>query len=157
MHAHDMTIIINTTRGTTERTSMKIDFLIVQLGMVLQSNGLMLNADKMELLRTTTSQQLVANGRERLILKTKNKKGENIRPWSWTKILGMCFDANLTFKSHFEVGEHAMIPKLKKKLGALKFLGRKMMLKQGKKMADGVLMSGILYWIKVWGKSIVNI
>ena len=75
----------------------------------------MLNADKTELLKTTTRQQLAANGGEKLVLKTKNKKGENIKPLSWTKILGMCFDTNFTFKSHFEVGENQMIPKLKKK------------------------------------------
>ena len=67
-------------------------------------------------------------------MKTKNKKGENIKPLSWTKILRICFYANLSFKSHFEVGENALIPKLKKKLGALKFLSRKMTIQQMKKL-----------------------
>ena len=102
-----------------DRTAFKIHFLIAELGMILQSNDLMLNADKTELPRTTTRQQLVANGRERLVLTTKNKKREKIRPSNATKILGMSFDASLTFKSHFNVGEHALIPKLKKKIGAL--------------------------------------
>ena len=43
-----------------------------------------------------------------------------------------------------------MIPKLKKKLGVLKFLGQKMTMQQRKKMADGVIMSRILYEITVW-------
>ena len=41
---------------------MKMDVLIAELGEILQLNGLMLNADKTELLRTTTRQQLAING-----------------------------------------------------------------------------------------------
>ena len=109
-----------------------------------------MNEDKTELLRTTT-RQLVANGGETLVLITKNKKGKNIRPSNANKILGICFDANLTIKSHFNVGEHTLIPKHSYKLGALKFLGHLMSIKQRKKLTDGVTMSQILYGIAVWG------
>ena len=150
MYRDDMSIIISTTKGTTETTAMKIDFLIAQLGQLLQSNRLMLNVDKIELLRTTTRQQLVTNGGEKLVLKTKTNKGKNI-PWSWTKILGMCFDLNLSFKSHFEVGRNALIPKHKKKLGTLKFLSRKMTIQQRNILVDDVIMNRIHYGITVWG------
>ena len=69
-----MRITISTTKVTTEMTAMKIDFLITQLGLILQSNRLMLNTDKIELLRKMTRQQLAANGGKKLVLKTKNKK-----------------------------------------------------------------------------------
>ena len=91
LYTDDMSIIISTTKETTEMTATKIDFLIAQLGLILQSNGLMLNTDKMELLRTTQRQQLAANCGGKLVLKTMNKKGKNIRLQNWTKILGLCF------------------------------------------------------------------
>ena len=47
MYADDMsTTIISTTKKTSQTTAMKIDNLIAELGKILQSNGLMLNADK---------------------------------------------------------------------------------------------------------------
>ena len=55
------------------------------------------------------------------------------------KILGMCFDANMKFKSHFEFGEHGLIPKLQKKKGALKFLHKRMTLKQKRSWPMGSL------------------
>ena len=56
-YVDDMTIIIKTTKQTAIRTAMKIDFLIMELGKILQSNGLMLNTDRTEILKTTTRQQ----------------------------------------------------------------------------------------------------
>ena len=66
----------------------------------------------------------------------------------------MCFDANLSYKSYFEVGENTLIPKLKKKLGTLKLLGHKVPVQQRKKLANGVIMSRILYRIAVWGNMV---
>ena len=80
LYADNMSIVIKTTRKTAIRTAIKIDFLISELGKILQSNGLMLNVDKTETLRTLTRQQLAANGEERLILQTVDKRGERIRP-----------------------------------------------------------------------------
>ena len=78
LYADYMTIIISTTKKAVEITAIKIKFLIAELGNILQSNGLMLNADKTELLRTTKRQLLAANCGERLFQQTKNKKGDNI-------------------------------------------------------------------------------
>ena len=88
-----MTIIIKTTKNIAIRIAMKIDFIISELGKILWSNGLMLNANKIEILRTTTRQQLAENGEEISLLQTKNKQAERIMPESWTKILGMCFNS----------------------------------------------------------------
>ena len=44
--------------------------------------------------------------------------------------------------------------KLKKKLSALKFLCSKMSVEQRKKLADGIIMSRILYRITVWGNMV---
>ena len=78
LYVDDMTIIINTTGNIIVRMAMKIDFLIGELGEVLQFNGLMLNTYKTEILKTTTRLQLAANGEDGFILQTKNKKGEKI-------------------------------------------------------------------------------
>lgn len=97
LYADNISTIVKITKNKAARTALKIDFIIAELGKILQSNGLILNADKTELLRTTTRQQLAANGEERLIIQTKNKRGREpnliIRAQS--------------FKSHLEIEECA--------------------------------------------------
>ena len=107
----------------------------LELGKILQSKGLMLNTDKTEMLCTTTIQQLAANGNEKMILETTNEKGERIRLSNWIMILGVCFDSNLTFRSHLEMGENVLIPQWKKRRRALKFLGKWMSTNQRKGLA----------------------
>ena len=54
LYVVDMSIIVKSTKQTANRTAMKIDLLMQELGKILQSNRLMLNAGKTEILRTTT-------------------------------------------------------------------------------------------------------
>ena len=80
----------------------------------------------------------------------KIRGGERIRPSNCSKILGVCFDSNITFRSHLKFGENALIPKLKKRMGALKFLRKLISAKQSKKLAEGLKMCRILHGIHVW-------
>ena len=41
-------------------------------------------------------------------------------------------------------------------MGALKFLDKRMTVKQGKKLVDGVIMSRALYGITVWGNMVLR-
>lgn len=68
--------------------------------------------------------------------------------------MGVCFDSNLTFRSCLETGEKALIPQLKIRMGALKFLGKWMSTKQRKKLAEALIMSKILYGIHVSGNMV---
>ena len=54
------------------------------------------------------------------------------------------------------MGENILIPKLTKRMGALKFLRKWMSAKQRKKLAKGLIMSRILYGIQVWGNMVTK-
>ena len=73
-YVDEMSIIIKTTKKDTARMAIKIDFIITELGKILQLYGLMPNADKTEMLHTTTRQQLAADGNERLVLQKQTRE-----------------------------------------------------------------------------------
>ena len=93
----------------------------------------------------------MGNKTEDVLLEAKNEKNENIKPQNSAKILGIVFSKSLTWKEYLEVGKEAIVPKLKKKLGALKFTCRKASFNAKLKLAHGYIMSHIIYGIQVWG------
>ena len=93
----------------------------------------------------------MGNKTEDVLLEAKNEKDENIKPQNNAKILGIVFSKSLTWKEYLEVGKDAIVPKLKKKLGALKFTCRKASFNAKLKLAHGCIMSHIIYRIQVWG------
>ena len=132
----------------------KLDLLLEKLKYFLAIHCLKLNCDKTELIRITSRQQLAANGPENLILAATNSKGENIKPENTAKILGITFQNNLNWAQHFETGENAILGKCKKKLGALKNVAKNTSIPFKKRLADGCIMSRLIYGISIWGLSI---
>ena len=110
-----------------------------------------LNIKKTQLLRTASRQQHAGNKKENIKLQAKNEKDEHIVPANSAKILGLIFNKTLTWRDFIEVGKEAMVVKLKKKLGALKFAGKYATYKARLKLANGCIMSIITYGIQVWG------
>ena len=72
-------------------------------------------------------------------------------PANCAKILGVIFSKNLIWKEYIEIGNEAMVGKLKRKLGALKFASKFSTFKTRLKLANGCIMSTITYGIQVWG------
>ena len=81
----------------------------------------------------------------------KDDKGDNIRPSNSAKILGIIFNKSLIWRDFLEVGKEAMVGKLKRKLGALKFTSKFSTYNTRIKLANGCIMSIITYGIQVWG------
>ena len=102
-------------------------------------------------MRITSRQQLAANGAEELELSATNSKGEFIKPSLTAKILGITFQNSLNWTYHFERGGEAVLSKCKKKLGALKFVAKNSSIKMKKRLADGCIMSRLIYGIQLWG------
>ena len=101
--------------------SNEIDLKLVSIQDFLAANNLKLNISKTQVLRTASRQQHVGNKGERILL---DELGERIKPRDSAKILGIVFNKTLSWNNHLEIGKEALIPKLKKKLGALKFTSR---------------------------------
>ena len=90
---------------------------------------------------------MTANGPENLILAATNSKGENIKPKNTAKTLGITFQNNLNWLHHFEIGDNAILDKCKKKLGALKNVARNSSISFKKHLADGCIISRLIYGI----------
>ena len=89
--------------------------------------------------------------KEYVRLKAKDEKGKHIVPANCAKILGIIFSKSLTWRDFIETGNKAMVGKLKRKLGALKFASKFSTYKTRLKLANGCIMSVITYGIQVWG------
>ena len=84
-----------------------------------------------------------------MLLDAKDENDVNISPKESAKILGITFNKALNWREYVEVGKNAMVPKLKRKLGALKFTSRKASRNAKIKLAHGCIMSNITYGLQV--------
>ena len=66
-------------------------------------------------------------------------------------ILGLIFSKTITWRDYLESGKEAIIPKLMKKLGALKFTCRNTSYKAKEKLAHGCFINTLVYIIHIWG------
>ena len=149
--ADDSTIVFRGMKGEDKNLSMKIDNQLLRVKEFLAANNLKLNISKTQILRTASRQQHAGNKRENIMLKAKNEKDEHIVPANSAKILGVIFNKTLVWKDFIEMGKEAMVVKLKKKLGALKFASKYATYKTRLKLANGCIMSVITYGIQIWG------
>ena len=67
------------------------------------------------------------------------------------RLLGINIQNDLTWKAHLESGEKALLPTLRRRLGALRHMGRDIPLKGRQILANGLILSKIIYMIPVWG------
>ena len=101
-----------------------IDGKLISTQNFLAANNLKLNIGKTQLLRSASRQQHVGNGGENILLNAVDELGNRIKPMDTAKILGITFNKTLSWNNHIEISKDALVPKLKKKLGALKFTSR---------------------------------
>ena len=74
----------------------------------------------------------------------------------YCKILGAILQANLSWAEQLEKGKRALLPTLRRNLGALQHLGKKIPLGCRKIMATGLIMSRLIYLMPLWGSSTDN-
>ena len=149
--ADDSSIILRGWKGEDVKLGMEIDTKLVSISDFLAANNLKMNIDKTELIRVASRQQHSGNRGERILLEATNNMGERISPSNNAKILGILFMKTMVWRDYLEVGKDAVILRLKKKLGALKFTCKYASVKAREKLAHGCIMSVLLYGIQVWG------
>ena len=131
--------------------SVKIDNQLIKVEDFLAANNLKLNISKTQVLRTASRQQIVGNKGENVMLEAVDDKGKKIVPSNSAKILGITFNKSLIWRDYLEAGKEAMVSNLKRKLGALKFTSKFASYNTRVKLANGCIMSKIIYGIQVWG------
>ena len=115
------------------------------------NNYLKINSDKTGLMRIASRQKLQSNPPDIVKLNIRNNEGDWIRPQDGHRILGCNLSKDLTWGSHLLSGDFAVIPSIVKKLGALKLVSRYLTMKSRLRLANGIIMSRLLYLIQVWG------
>ena len=74
-----------------------------------------------------------------------------MRPKQEVRILGANIRNNLTWGSHLKTGEKAVIPAIQKKMGALWLVSKYLPKAARLRLANGIIMSRIVYLIQLWG------
>ena len=79
--------------------------------------------------------------------------GDMITPSSLERILGVTLERNLSVNLHLITGNSSMLKQVVSKMRALWLVRRYLSFKSRKMTAWGLVMSKLLYGIKVWGPS----
>ena len=108
---------------------------------------------KTTLLETMVRQKRCKTGGTAPTLQVLDDKGEEktIESGSETRLLGGNFSQDLTWRKHFETGEKALLPDLRSKIGALKYVSKNIPLKVRKLLVEGIVLSKIICLIPMWG------
>ena len=137
---------------------MKIEMCLNRVKNFLNTNHLSMNEAK-----TTVTEVMVPQKRARLrghspSIEITNKKGEleTIAAGRYTRILGFNIQDNLSLQAHMETGEKNLLGDLRKKLGALKHLGKQLPKSCRKTLAQGLVISRVTYVSQIWGATTQN-
>ena len=84
---------------------------------------------------------------------TKDDKGKDktIKTSSEAILLGGTVHESTSWKAHIETGTEAFLPKIRRKLGMLKHISKGMSIKGKLLLANGYIISQIIYLIPLWG------
>ena len=80
-----------------------------------------------------------------------DEHGNNIMPRTDHKLLGIRVKKDLTWGLYLKSGKKALIPDLSKKLGSLWLVSKYLDTKARLKLANGIIISKIIYMINIWG------
>ena len=84
-------------------------------------------------------------------MNTENNGTKVINDEKYCRILGTNVQNNLNWFAHLEGGVKALLPDVRKKIGALKHLGKKIPSRCKNILARGLVTSKITYLISIWG------
>ena len=92
----------------------------------LNRNELVVNLEKTNILETMMKQKrsLMKGRQPQLSVIKQNGEMETITPQEEIRLLGVNIKQNLTWNSHLEQGENALIPGIRKTLGNLKRISK---------------------------------
>ena len=91
-----------------------------------------------------------------LAILNDNQEQETLRYSNHCWILGTNIQNNLTWLSHLETGKKALLPDLRKHLGALRQLGKKIPRDSWNTLARGLIVSRLTYLTSIWGGTTEN-
>ena len=150
-YADDATVVISSSTRTENQT--KILKNIDKVNKFLNNNGLVMNRDKTTLneMMTTQKRTRTTGQPPSLMVKDKHGNDKTVVAESITRLLGTNISRDLGWSGHLFSGDSALLPSIRKKLGALKLLSDRLPTKSRLALVNGLIVSRIIYAIQVWG------
>ena len=153
----DATVIYSSNSRTENQE--KLESHLKCVSNFLSANKLSVNQEK-----TTVTEVMLHQKRSKISghppsLTVKDKKGKDkiISSGKYTRILGGNIADNLTWNYHLESGKEAVLPKVRKQIGALNLIAKSIPKSSRLMLANGLIMSRISYLIQMWGAAPVTL
>ena len=124
----------------------------------LNTNDLTINMTKTETMEVMIKQKKGRTGGEEPSLEVEKEPGVKkiIKDAKEIRILGANLKKNMTWQAHLESTNKGLLPELRKQLGILSRMGNILPQKTKLTLANGFLMSKVVYLIPLWGWSTEN-
>ena len=151
LYADDATFHVSNKQR--EHNQNKLIENLEKLNFFLNANCMTINMEKTKIVEIMIKQKNCKLPREppKLTVINSRQQTKVITDSGNCRILGMNIQGNLTWNSHLETGVKPLLPTLRKNLGLLKSLGKKLPPGSRNTLATGFLLSRINYLIGVWG------
>ena len=119
----------------------------------LNDNQLAINVEKTSLTELMIHQKKSKTPGDPPSLLVRKQSGEDkeIKDSSYTRVLGANLQSNLTWNTHLEVGNKALLPSVRQQLGRLRHLGNLIPRKSRENLARGMILSRLNYLMPLWG------
>ena len=151
LYADDTTYFVANKRR--QKNENMIRETLVEIEKFLAENKLHLNVGKTTLLEAMIPQKKGKTPGEPPSLQVEAEPGrmKDIVDVGRCRILGVNIQSNMTWLAHLESGEKAILPRVRRQLGALVHQGKKIPLRCRKTLATGLILSRMQYAIAIWG------
>ena len=155
-YADDTTYVVANSKREDNEEKLRTN--LMRMKSYLRDNDLCLNPGKTKLLECMISQKKgkMMGQPPTLVVETGQGTRKEIVDTGHLRILGANLMANMTWASHLETGSKALLPGIRRQLGAFQHLGRKLPRSCRKILAATMIMSRIMYLMPVWGGTTDN-
>ena len=146
-----MTYVIST-RNRYEAQD-KIKKKVMKVKEFLDANKMLINLTKTEIVEVMVRQKQtrLEGSKPQLLVTKRDRTIKVITAKEQCRLLGMNISQNANWKDHLEGGEKLLLPALRYLIGTLSHLSPNIPPKSCLLLANGLIISRIIYCIQIWG------
>ena len=150
-YADDASYVITT--KTRYEAQEKINKNVLKIKQFLDANSLSINLGKAEILEIMVRQKRVSQtgAPPQLAVSKPDGSLKIILAGETCRLLGGNLNKYMSWKHHIEQGPKAVLPALRSQIGILTFLSKNIPRKSKQLLANGLVISKVLYLIAMWG------
>ena len=142
-----------------EANQSKLTDNLNRLGDFLIANQLIINKDKTQIMEIMVRQKCckLPKNPPKLEVLNREQEIETVMDPESCRILGLNLQKDLSWNSHLESGKKPLLPSLRRTIGQLRNLGRKIPRSSRNTLASGLINSRLVYLISIWGGATPNL